>query len=165
MKKTLFLAVFLASFSLFSQEKGQLLLSNGKIIFEKTITQNLSIDDLAKKLRFTGNFENIYKDDNQLVAELKALPVNYEGAGAKSMTTSIYIGTSNISAILVIIIEEQIHVTIKNIVFEDKTHIAGMNTGVQKLETYALKNGNFRNSFLKRDKAIIEFDLNEKIGI
>lgn len=162
-----FAILFGAALNAFAQNentspKHHFVITDDALIWQKIYKTTLNYDQLANAVENTGLFNNIRFADNKIMAEINRTSINYESLGYNRGSVPIYISATDASAFVLIECKEgRYRATIKNVKLTTNINSGALTDGeVETLDTYALKNGDFRKSFLKKPVEIYEYNFN-----
>jgi hypothetical protein len=165
MKNCLIIFLFWTCF-VQSQTENNFKIEDNKVIWQKVFDTELNFNEICQAIKESGNFENIEIGENKTTTQLKIFVIDYEGAGYRTMNTSMYITYFNYTGFAIIEFKDnKYRITLKTIQLKKGATIPDVPMMEDTdIEFYVLKNGQFRKSFLRDDCKIFEYNFNKKFN-
>ena len=79
--------ILLLSFTLNAQHNFEI--KNNDVVWEKVFYEGIKPEEIKNQLLSSGNFKNLTVSGSRVLGDLKEKPIDFKGAGAKRMTTSM----------------------------------------------------------------------------
>jgi len=150
-----------------SQVTNNFLIEENKVIWQKVFETPLSFRDVVEKVKESGAMTSMEEGDTKIIGDLKPLPADFKGAGYTMMNTAIIVTSSDLLGyVLVEYKDNRYRVTIKNIQlsqkYDDPLSEMGQKTSI---EVYAIKKGEFKNSFLNSISKILDYTFTKTFSV
>lgn len=163
MKRLILIFTFISQLS-FGQNNFNFSAENNQVEWQKIYETNLTKVEIENILKTKGIFKNIQSEENSITGDIENISADYKGAGSSGMMTSFYVQNTTIAGRFKIEFKEGKYRTILNAInLKTSNNLSGGGFNVmsanstQPLSDYALKNSEFRKSFLKSDAKIYDY--------
>lgn len=142
-------------------------LENGNMVWQKVYDIQTTLENYRKHLLLNNSIKGIDKVDEELYAQIGGLQMDYKGAGVSEFNTSMYIARGVFSGVGIIEFkDDRYRVTVRDISMKQNYSDALTEQGTSfSLKDFAIRNGDFRKGFLKRDAHIFDHSFTELFKI
>jgi hypothetical protein len=138
-------------------------IEQNELIWQKVYDIKSSPEEFKNHLLKNLEFSDIEVSNDQIIATINNLKIDYKGYGKSAFSTSAYIPQSDFHALTIIEFkDDRYRVTVKDISTSWSTESLLYNDGItERIEILALNRNGFKKRFISKDAPIINFTLNK----